>query len=74
MVSPNPSESGHWTLTTDENSIGSKLEVNDVNGKLVYQSVVGKVTTPVDLNVARGVYFLKITSGTASKTLKLVKL
>ncbi len=74
VVSPNPSESGHWTLTTDENSIGSKLEVNDVNGKLVYQSVVGKVTTPVDLNVARGVYFLKITSGTASKTLKLVKL
>lgn len=74
MVSPNPSEDGHWTLFTDNDLVGSKFEVNDVNGKLVYQSVIEKASTAVLLNVARGVYFLKITSGTAIKTLKLVKM
>ncbi|HLP22051.1 MAG TPA: T9SS type A sorting domain-containing protein [Chitinophagales bacterium] len=74
QVYPNPSESGNWILYTDANRIGNAFEITDNQGRLIYRSTIQQATTPIHLDVASGLYLLKISAGNANRTFKLVKL
>ena len=73
-VYPNPLQNGNWNLEVGENLLGSKVEVFDAEGRLVYQSEIRNQKSEIEMNVARGVYMLRISSGTKNVTHKLIKL
>jgi len=74
-VYPNPvGENGIWNLEANENLMGSICEIYDAEGKLVYQNEIAGSHLQIDLNVAKGIYLLKILSGQTIHSLKLVKL
>ena len=73
-VYPNPLSEGNWQVLVSENLIGAELQVFDDNGKLVFHSEIRTPHSELNLDVARGVYFLRISSSTASVVRKLVRL
>ncbi len=73
-VYPNPLENGYWTLETGANAIGSKVEIFDDNGRLVYLSEIVSAKSEIELNVASGIYMMRVSSAKHAVTLKLIKL
>jgi len=70
---PNPSV-GNWQLAVDNSLVGSALEVYDEQGRLVFNSELRTQNSELSLNVARGVYYLRISNEEGSVVRKLVKL
>jgi len=70
---PNPSV-GNWQLAVDNSLVGSALEVYDEQGRLVFNSELRTQNSELNLNVASGVYYLRISNGNISVVRKLVKL
>ena len=71
-VSPNPS-STRWDFATDNQSIES-IKVYDILGKLVLETSPKSDTTSVEISdLTNGVYFAKVSSATATETIKLMK-
>lgn len=73
-VYPNPLSSGNWQLAVSNRLIGNEVEIFDDKGRLVYKDVIRSIQQTIDLNAARGVYFLHIYSAEHAVTLKLIKL
>ncbi|MCX6200337.1 MAG: T9SS type A sorting domain-containing protein [Bacteroidetes bacterium] len=73
-VYPNPLENGNWTLETGVNAIGSKVEIFDDNGRLVYRADIANAKSEIELKVASGVYMMRVSSAKHEITLKLIKL
>lgn len=70
QVYPNPSN-GLYTITLDEEA---SYTVYNVSGQVIKQGSFAGLTNQLDIaNVSNGVYFLKVTTGAASATTKLVK-
>jgi hypothetical protein len=71
-VYPNPSR-GQWNFSSTEEPIES-IAIFDITGKLVSVSQPKAVTTSVDAgSLNSGLYFAKITSANAVRTIKLIK-
>jgi starch-binding outer membrane protein SusE/F len=72
-VGPNPTSS-NWVITSGKNDI-TAVRIVDVTGKTVYTST-GKATNNATIDashLANGQYFAKISSATATETVKLIK-
>ena len=61
-------------MTVDNGLIGYALEVYDEQGRVVYSSALKTQNSELNLNVANGVYYLRISSPNVSIVRKLVKL
>lgn len=73
-VYPNPLTGGNWTVEAGKDLLGAKLAIYDNNGRMVYNTEITTPTTVIEAEMARGVYWLKVSSGQNSFTNKLVKL
>lgn len=58
---PNPSK-GNFTVSGLDNFIGSKLEVMDVLGRIVYTTIVKENKQEFQLRVLSGTYYLRVES------------
>jgi hypothetical protein len=72
-VYPNPSV-GSWQLVTGNNLLGSSLQIWDNEGQIIYESKIISINTQLNLNVARGLYVLRITANNKVYNFKLVRL
>jgi hypothetical protein len=76
QVYPNPSNGSFTVSSQSMNADKLEIEVADIQGKVVYSADLGKVSGFIHAihlpNVAKGVYLLKITTGTQSHFSKLV--
>lgn len=71
-VYPNPTQN-QWNFTVNGMAI-DQLAIVDVTGKTVFSSEINASEAMVDASgYAPGMYFAKLTSGTAVKTVKLIK-
>ncbi len=73
-VYPNPSTNGSWQLAINEKLLASQIDIYDDEGRLVYKSEVNKLLSNIVLDVAKGVYTLRLTSGGTTYNLKLIRL
>ena len=75
VVYPNPLSSGNWNLVAGADLIGSNAEVFDAAGKVVFKTEIKNQRTEINTNqLANGVYLIKINTGKAVRTQKLIKL
>lgn len=72
-VYPNPVSTANWQLTVDNSLIGNAMEVFDAAGKLIYKTTVTSTKTEIELNVAKGIYLLKLYSIQGTITRKLIR-
>ena len=73
-VFPNPSASGIWTIQSTNEWIGSKYELCDVNGRIIYQGLINNTNMQINAqNLASGIYVLRISNSNNSVNSWLVK-
>lgn len=71
-VYPNPSEN-IWNFNAGSLAIGA-INITDLSGKVIFNSDVNASTATIDASgFASGVYFAKLTSGSAVTTVKVIK-
>ena len=74
-VYPNPLSSGGWHIEVGDEWIGSTCDIVDATGRVIYTTRLKAVQTEVELNVAQGVYLMRVhTTGQKNYTIKLIKL
>ena len=73
-VYPNPLANGSWHLDVSNDWLGSNCEVYDAAGRLVYKTEIKSNQTEFDLNVAQGVYLLRVNTEQKNYAIKLIKL
>ncbi|HWB63435.1 MAG TPA: T9SS type A sorting domain-containing protein, partial [Chitinophagales bacterium] len=73
-VYPNPLASGNWNLEVTENWIGGECQVFDAEGRIVYHDEIRDLKTQIPLEVARGVYIMRLSSEQKNYAIKLIKL
>ncbi len=74
QVFPNPNQTGSWNLVVTANLLGKPVEITDVEGRLLYSSVITNTTSVVHTQLPAGVYLLKLNTGSKTYTHKLIKL
>jgi hypothetical protein len=74
VIYPNPLTSGDWELTVPEKMLGALLQIFDADGRIIFKGELNNSNYSLPLNVSRGIYWMKVTSGQLSYSLKLVKL
>ncbi len=71
-VHPNPAQN-QWNISAGTTII-DRVEVVDVSGKVVYSAPVSAGEAVINAEgLASGLYFAKLTSGNAARTVKLIK-
>jgi len=73
-IYPNPLQEGNWNLEVNAPLLGSKIEVFDAEGRLVYRNEIVNQKSEIIMNAARGVYMLRISSSNNTISRKLIKL
>ncbi len=73
-VYPNPNGNSQWNISVSNGWLGADCEVFDAEGRLVFKSEIQNQKSEINLNVASGVYMMRISSGSKSLTQKLIKL
>lgn len=81
-IYPNPNYSGSWQLAArlpdgqvGNNLLGATVEVFDVTGQIVFQSIISNQQSTISIpNAAEGVYMLRIVTGEYYVSGRLVKL
>ncbi len=73
-VFPNPNAGSQWTIAVSQSWIGANCEVYDAIGRMVYKEEIKNEHSIVELNIAPGVYMLKVTKGNKSVSQKLIRL
>ena len=74
LLYPNPNSTGSWKLAVNDELVGKVLSVYDVQGQLVYQTMIQTAKSEIVLGVPSGVYWLKIYSANGDVVRKMVKL
>lgn len=75
LLYPNPSSVASVQLAVGSELIGSRLEVYDDEGRLVFQSAIRNPKSQITVaGLPSGVYFLRISSANVSIVRKLVKI
>ena len=72
-VYPNPTSNGAWRLDVSETWIGGWCDIYDESGRMIYHAQIRSLKSEISLNVARGLYLMRINSLEDTATLKLVK-
>ncbi|MDB5283833.1 MAG: hypothetical protein JWO06_2908 [Bacteroidota bacterium] len=72
-VYPNPT-SGAWELSVENNLLGADVEVFDSEGKSIYHTVIRSTTSSIQMDLAAGVYLLRINASGTNIVKKLVRL
>ena len=73
-VYPNPLSNGSWHIEVGEEWIGSDCEIVDAAGRVIYHTQLKNMQSEIDLNVAEGIYLMRIHTGQKNYTIKLIKL
>ena len=73
-VYPNPNATAMWNIAVSKGWIGAECEVYNAEGRLVYQTRLYNQRSEIELNVATGVYMLRISAGNRAITQKLMKM
>ncbi len=73
-VYPNPLSTGNWNVEVTSEMLGSKVELFDAAGRLVYQSEIKNLKSQIDARIAKGVYLLRISSEQNTVSIKLNRL
>jgi hypothetical protein len=73
-VYPNPLQSGNWQLEVSNDWLGSNADLYDASGKAVLHTEIKNLKTELQINIAQGIYLLKVTGNGRSMVKKLVKL
>jgi len=74
-VYPNPSNGYFYIITNTNNEANAEIRIYDLYGKLVYSNLVKLTGKQVRINTGYlpgGVYILRITGNSLSKTLKII--
>ena len=75
IIFPNPiGENASWNVEATQNLIGRICAIYDAEGKLVYKNEITDSHLEINLNVAKGIYFLKIISEQTIHSFKLIRL
>jgi hypothetical protein len=56
---PNPNN-GKFTIQTDHQMKNARIEIRSLDGTLVYQTRISTTFTPIELNVADGMYVVYV--------------
>ncbi len=73
-VYPNPLASGNWNMEVTADMIGSKVELFDTEGRLVYQSEIKNLKSEIEIKTAKGIYLMKVSSANKTVSIKLTHL
>ncbi len=73
QVYPNPNTTGIWQLLVNDELISSKLELFDMQGRVVFQSQIQNAKSEIKSAEAGGIYILQLTSGNTTITRRLVR-
>lgn len=73
-VYPNPLQGGSWHIDVSAEWAGSNCELIDATGRVIYRTRLKAEQNEVEMNVAQGVYLVRIISGEKNYTVKLIKL
>lgn len=74
QVYPNPLSAGDWNLDVDPDLLNSPLDIYDEHGRMIYHTEIRATHVEIELNVAHGIYMLRVTSTGNTFVRKLVKL
>lgn len=74
IVYPNPLSGGNWYLDVIPVWLGAHIEVYDVSGQVIYRGEITSLTSQIPLQVANGIYLLRVSTETNSMAIKLIKL
>jgi hypothetical protein len=72
-VYPNPASRSSFRLSVANAYVGSQLDMHDAGGQMVFHSLIQNAQSEIPFNVATGVYYLRISSPTATIIRKLIK-
>ncbi len=72
-IFPNPNSTGNWQLQVTEAWLGSKVEVFDAEGRLVFKSEISIPNSALSFDAATGVYVMHIYNQEQNASVKLVK-
>lgn len=73
-IFPNPLNETRFQISGLAELRGNKVEITDANGRIIYHSTITQSATEIELDAARGVYFLRIYSEKVSIVKRLVRL
>ena len=73
-VYPNPLSNGGWHIVVSNEWLGSNCEIYDAAGRLVYHTGLKNAQTEIELNIAQGIYLMRVNTGQQNYTIKLIKL
>lgn len=74
MIYPNPTMLKGWTIEVGEDMVGSKVEVYNDRGQLVFENTIKNTKSEINFNAAQGVYMLQLRTDKKTITHKLIKL
>lgn len=73
-IYPNPS-SDTWILNGPPQAAGARYDIYDATGQLIHRSLLNSLPLRLDINLASGIYLLKIyATGQPDHLIKLIKL
>ncbi|MES2622500.1 MAG: kelch repeat-containing protein [Bacteroidota bacterium] len=72
-VFPNPSQNS-WQLSVGSKYIGGSVELTDVNGRLLFQSLITNRQSQIAPEISKGIYLLRISSAKTIVVRKLIRL
>lgn len=73
-VFPNPNQNSSWQINSTALWLNAEINLFDVNGSVVFKSILKTAETKMETDLPRGVYLLKIISGEKNCVKKLVRL
>ena len=73
-IYPNPLASGNCEVVINEQLLGTTCSVFDANGRLVFRTLLSSLHSSIDMELARGIYILRVVSPQGRFNIKLVRL
>ncbi len=73
-VYPNPLQKGNWHLEISKEWMNAVCEIFDAGGRLIYKADIKNFKSEIQLNVASGIYMMKLKAGEKIASVELVKL
>ncbi|MBW7867650.1 MAG: T9SS type A sorting domain-containing protein [Brumimicrobium sp.] len=68
---PNPN-GGSFTLQLPENILSGNISISDISGKVVYRGEVREKQTIIQLNLDKGIYYLRFSNQTKVQTIQFL--
>jgi len=69
---PNPSDGKHIIIKQSQQAGEVCVSINDINGRIVYETKVYDAVNALKISLNKGVYFVRLKSGNIANTQKLI--